>query len=104
MQKGGEGVLIACKIVYVLNGRPLILIVTNHVNWHREGLQSDRENTGNLKKCSLSGDPDVGIYKASKPNVNANQPNTSPTRARGIWLRWPVFRLSMSIIMFFGFG
>ena len=24
MQKGGEGVQIACKIAYVLNGRPLI--------------------------------------------------------------------------------
>ena len=24
-------------------------IVTNHVNWHREHLRSDRENTGNLK-------------------------------------------------------
>ena len=25
------------------------VIVTNHVNWHREKLLSDRENTGNLK-------------------------------------------------------
>ena len=25
------------------------VIVTNHVNWHRENLRSDRENTGNLK-------------------------------------------------------
>ena len=24
-------------------------IVTNHVNWHRENLQSDGENTGNMK-------------------------------------------------------
>ena len=27
----------------------VILIVTNHVNWHKENLQADRENTGNLK-------------------------------------------------------
>ena len=30
----------------------MYIIVTNHVNWHRENLQSDRknrENTGNLK-------------------------------------------------------
>ena len=27
----------------------VILIVTNHVNWHRENLWSDRENTGNFK-------------------------------------------------------
>ena len=26
MQKGGEGVQIACKIAYVINGRPLIYI------------------------------------------------------------------------------
>ena len=26
-----------------------VCIVTNHVNWHRENLRSDRENTGNLK-------------------------------------------------------
>ena len=25
----------------------MYVIVTNHVNWHRENLQSDRENTGN---------------------------------------------------------
>ena len=25
------------------------MIVTNHVNWHRENLWPDRENTGNLK-------------------------------------------------------
>ena len=25
------------------------VIVTNHVNWHRDNLRSDRENTGNLK-------------------------------------------------------
>ena len=27
----------------------MFVIVTNHVNWHRENLQLDRENTGNLK-------------------------------------------------------
>ena len=27
----------------------MYVIVTNHVNWHREYLRSDRENTGNLK-------------------------------------------------------
>ena len=27
----------------------MYVIVTNHVNWHRENLPSDRENTGNLK-------------------------------------------------------
>ena len=27
----------------------MYVIVTNHVNWHRENLQLDRENTGNLK-------------------------------------------------------
>ena len=27
----------------------MYVIVTNHVNWHRENLRSDRENTGNLK-------------------------------------------------------
>ena len=27
----------------------MYVIVTNHVNWHRGNLQSDRENTGNLK-------------------------------------------------------
>ena len=27
----------------------MYVIVTNHVNWHRENLLSDRENTGNLK-------------------------------------------------------
>ena len=25
------------------------VIVTNHVNWHRENLRSNRENAGNLK-------------------------------------------------------
>ena len=24
-------------------------IVANHINWHRENVQTDRENTGNLK-------------------------------------------------------
>ena len=28
--------------------------VTNYVNWHRENLRSDRENTGNLKIENLS--------------------------------------------------
>ena len=28
MQKGGEGVQIACKIAYVLNGRPLMFLLT----------------------------------------------------------------------------
>ena len=27
----------------------ILLIVTNHINWHRENLWSDRESTGNLK-------------------------------------------------------
>ena len=27
----------------------MYVIVTNHVNWHKENLLSDRENTGNLK-------------------------------------------------------
>ena len=27
----------------------MYVIVTNYVNWHRENLQSDGENTGNLK-------------------------------------------------------
>ena len=27
----------------------MYVIVTNHVNWHRENLLSDRENTGNSK-------------------------------------------------------
>ena len=27
----------------------MYVIVTNDVNWHRENLRSDRENTGNLK-------------------------------------------------------
>ena len=27
----------------------MYVILTNHVNWHRENLWSDRENTGNLK-------------------------------------------------------
>ena len=27
----------------------LSIIVTNYVNWHRENLRLDRENTGNLK-------------------------------------------------------
>ena len=27
----------------------MYVIVTNHVNWHRENVRSDRENTGNLK-------------------------------------------------------
>ena len=27
----------------------MYVIVTNHVNWHRENLRSDRENTGNVK-------------------------------------------------------
>ena len=30
--------------------------MTNYVNWHRENLRSDRENTGNLK-YNLSGYP-----------------------------------------------
>ena len=30
MQKGGEGVQIACKIVYVLNGRPLNDTIDNN--------------------------------------------------------------------------
>ena len=32
-----------------LPGQFLYVIVTNHVNWHRENLRSDRENTGKLK-------------------------------------------------------
>ena len=32
MQKGGEGVQIACQIAYVLNGRPLRGVVANFVN------------------------------------------------------------------------
>ena len=39
---------------YVFQVSSVYVIVTNHVNWHRENLQSDREknreNTGNLKK------------------------------------------------------
>ena len=27
----------------------MYVILTNYVNWHRENLRSDRENTGNLK-------------------------------------------------------
>ena len=27
----------------------MYVILTNYVNWHRENLQSDRENSGNLK-------------------------------------------------------
>ena len=27
----------------------VFVILTNYVNWHRENLRSDRENTGNLK-------------------------------------------------------
>ena len=27
----------------------MYVIVTNHVNWHRENLRLDRENTGNSK-------------------------------------------------------
>ena len=34
---------------YVYQVSLVYVIVTNHVNWHREYLQSDRENTGNLK-------------------------------------------------------
>ena len=34
---------------YVYQFSLVYVIVTNHVNWHRENLQSDRENTGNLK-------------------------------------------------------
>ena len=34
---------------YVYQVSLVYVIVTNHVNWHRENLQSDRENTGNLK-------------------------------------------------------
>ena len=30
MQKGGEGVQIACKIVYVINGRPHVTVVKPH--------------------------------------------------------------------------
>ena len=33
----------SAKSVYV------ILMVTNHVKWHRENLLSDRENAGNLR-------------------------------------------------------
>ena len=34
----------------------MYVIVTNYVNWHRENLRSDRENTGNLK-IQFSGYP-----------------------------------------------
>ena len=34
----------------------MYVIVTNYVNWQRENLRSDRENTGNLK-YNLSGYP-----------------------------------------------
>ena len=27
----------------------MYVILTNHVNWHKENLRSDRENTGTLK-------------------------------------------------------
>ena len=33
----------SCQVSFVY------VIVTNHVNWHRENLHSDRENSGNLK-------------------------------------------------------
>ena len=33
------------------------VILTNYVNWHRENLRSDRENTGNLKIQFESGYP-----------------------------------------------
>ena len=36
----------------------MYVIVTNHVNWHRENLRLDRENIGILK-CNLSGHPVV---------------------------------------------
>ena len=44
------------------------VILTNYVNWHRENLQSDRENTGNLK-CNLSGYPAL----SSKPICSIHQ-------------------------------
>ena len=34
---------------YVCQVSFVYVIVTNYVNWHRENLRSDRENTGNLK-------------------------------------------------------
>ena len=39
MFKAGE----VCQVSFVY------VIVTNPLNWHRDNLQSDRENTGNLK-------------------------------------------------------
>ena len=34
---------LVCQVIFVF------VIVTNHINWHRENLRSDREKTGNLK-------------------------------------------------------
>ena len=34
---------------YVCQASSVYTILTNYVNWHRENLRSDRENTGNLK-------------------------------------------------------
>ena len=39
MQKGGEGVQIACKIAYVINGKPLIVEGDNN------GQRSEKLNT-----------------------------------------------------------
>ena len=37
------------------------VIVTNHINWHRENLQSNRENSGCILKCNLNGYLTQGI-------------------------------------------
>ena len=37
------------KAGYVSQVSSVYVILTNDVNWHRENLRSNRENTGNLK-------------------------------------------------------
>ena len=55
-------------------------IATNHINWHRENLPSDREITGKtqgISKCNLSGYPvwvSVSEYALSSPSWSLKAP------------------------------
>ena len=55
----------------------MYVIVTNHVNWHRENLRSDRENTGNLK-TQFEWVPCIGC-----PQGTAGEGDTADSRRYG---------------------
>ena len=71
-----------CQVSFVY------VIVTNHVNWHRENLRLDRENTGNL-----NGNPEVltALFRDGMPSLSSSYKISGPVPV--CWLLFHCFVL-----------